>query len=327
MKKPFFFLLILLSGSICQLQARQSGYLKFEFNVDTAHVVLDNDVMGVLKIASGDSLRLPIGTHVIELYTPFDKEYLAFPNIRENTTSIISHEFREDNITLRTVQNNFAMADYLNANIIIVTDQNTEILYKGNSEGTGFASFNLPFGRHEFIIKNPDYGSGKLLITPNPARPLTVIQQYKKPSKNFARTYSFIPGLSQFYKKQKLKGSLLLTATGGFLYLGLKNQSRYNEESDYFDELVKQYNSATNETNASFLGDAVEAQQDVVKQIDNKRRFFLSSAILVYAYNIFDAFYSTPKGGYQQPNSLEFYLSGNSDLSMIQTNANIRYNF
>lgn len=321
MSNKFLVLAIPLLLTINGVVSAQSGYLKFEFNTDSAHLVLDNDVVGLVKIASGDSINLLVGTHIVELYTPFDKEYLSFPYIKQDTTITISHEFRTDNLTLRTVRNNFATADYLNANIIIITDENTNIIYEGNSVGFGFSSLNLPFGNHEIMIKNPDYGTSKIRITPNPARPLSVFLAYKKPDKLVSRTLSFLPGTSQMYKKQILKGSLLSVSTATLLIGSIKSSKNYNNELSEFNKLKQEYNQAFTEQEALRLGDLVTKKQKLVTKYDNRRRFFIGSLILVYAYNIYDAFASHPNGGYRtKQKPLEFYLSSkNSQLGVVNS--------
>ncbi len=305
-----WYLFIVFSLFIFQFStAQQSGYLKFEFNTDSAHLVLDNDVMGVMKIASGDSIRLPIGTHVVEVYTPFDVRYLEFPNVSSGTTTIVRYLFQSNNVSSESLYANYAAAEYWNANYAMQTDSDTDIYFDGEFKGTGFAFLDFKPGVNTIEFKNPYHKTSYVKIKYRNNKPLTLNEYFVKPIRKLAYSASLVPGASQIYKKQYTKGTLIFSGTSLFAYLWFRNNKKYSLENRDFINLTLRYNSATTESEALRLGDLVDKQHKILTTLDNKRQVYLSITMISYIYNIIDAFISKPNGGYYEAKPLNFYFS------------------
>ena len=166
-------------------------------------------------------------------------------------------------------------------------------------------------------IENPYRGTKEIELTNEPY--LQVLELYKKPTKQIAQTLSLIPGFSQVYKKQYLKGSVFLVSNMLAFNLYSKAVDEYSTEKDRFNLLVGEYNTTQNEVEAFELGNQLEALQSEIKDLDARKNLFLGTTIGLYALNIFDAFRSKPKGGYRTNNfNIEFE---------VDSDATVRFNF
>ena len=306
------------------VHAQETGFLKFEFNGDSIIVVLDRDIETKRSVASGDSLELVVGTHLIEAYHPFDFRTINSRFIYEDSTRILKYNF-QNNISKAAIKGNLASEQYYNANFMLMVDHDSEIYHLGELMGVGFAKLNSPLKQIELEIVNPDFGSKKIDFSTGQG--VSIYEHYRRPGELMAKTISVVPGASQIYKKQYLKGLGLSVASFSLLGIGLKKSNEYSEEKENFYSLRKRYNDARDEEQVFILGNLTERQQDVVTELDNQRKFLLGGAILVYAYNVFDAFTSSPTGGYYKKRRLEFYLSQEGKAYGYINQATIKVNF
>ncbi len=326
MRSFFIIILLLVLVPVTLIAQDKSGFIKFEFNTDSAYVIVGNDLFDAFKLASGDTLELKQGIRLLSFQTPFDKSETAFVQVFTDSTITYSHRFSDRNFGPATLTNNVAARHYYDANVIVLTDHDSDIYYNGEYQGTGFAKFNTDREIGDLEIENPDFGdSKKRLNIPEPR--LTFVSNKLRPDKSQSRIYSIFPGLSQFYKKQHLKSLLFVASTAAlFTYAGLKS-SDYKRELNVFHEYQEKYNNATSEQMALRLGDLAESQKSEVQRIDNQRQGLLLAGFLIYGYNIYDAFTSKPAGGYMKSRDLQFYLSQKEITGSIETVGTLRYNF
>ncbi|MDR9415591.1 MAG: DUF5683 domain-containing protein [Gracilimonas sp.] len=303
------------------------GSLKFEFNTDSAYVVLGNELFSAVKIASGDSLKLRTGVRLISLQTHFDKSETLFIKVHKDSTTTYSYTFKKNNYSPATLTNNIAARKYYNTNVMVLSDQDSDIFYNGEYQGTGFAKFNT-FGKiGELELRNPEFGHKKRRLNA-PEQKISFIESHLRPNKSTAIFYSILPGASQLYKKQHLKALIFgASAVTMFTFAGVKS-SNYHKELDVFYEFQEQYNNATTEQEALRLGNLTESQQNKVQRLDNQRRGLLIAGILIYGYNIYDAFTSKPTGGYMNKDKdLRFYLSTKEITGNLGAAGTFRYDF
>ena len=309
------------------LAQSNSGWLKFKFNTDSAYVVPGNILFDAIKLASGDSLELETGVRLFSLQTHFDKSDNLYLQVFKDSTVTYSHTFKESNFSPATLTKNVASRHYYDANVIVLTDEDSDIFYNDEYQGTGFAKFNIGENLEELEIRNPDFGHKKRrLNVPEPR--LIYIEDHRRPIKSESRFYSIIPGASQLYKKQHIKAFLFgASAATLFTFAGVKSFD-YHYELNVFHEYQESYENATSEQAALRFGDLTENQQTKVQRLDNQRRGLLLAGILVYGYNIYDAFTSKPAGGYRNKDKdLQFYLSQKEITGNVGTVGTLRYNF
>tara|TARA_R110000868_G_scaffold378658_7_gene644218 strand:+ start:13985 stop:14989 length:1005 start_codon:yes stop_codon:yes gene_type:complete len=322
MKKPCFLLLLF---TISSINAQEIGYIKFEFNIDSAVVVLDSDLLGRQTIGSGDSLRLITGTHLIQVYPPLDEKQESFKFVYPDSTVVMKFNFSNTNISTNAVDGNFASQDYFDSNFMLVTDRDSEIYLRGELIGTGFVKLNSLFRAIELTVKNPDFGSKSIDFSIGDG--VAVYEYYRRPSESLAKSLSVLPGISQFYKKQVLKGLGLSAATISLVALGISKTTEYSAEEKNFISLRNRYNDATDEQEAFLLGNLTEEQHDIITKLDTQRKLLFGSALLMYAFNIYDGYTSTPKGGYKNAKPLNFYLSIEDGTFGSVNTATLRVNF
>lgn len=318
-------LFILISTIHNHVTAQETGFLKFEFNVDSIVVVFDRDNVAARMIASGDSVELVTGTHIIEAYSPFDVKSITYRLVYKDSTRIIKYDFEVNNISKASITGNLATERELNANVLLMVDHDSEVYMGNRLLGAEFIKTNIPFKYVELTVRNPDFGSKTLSLNLEPG--INVFEHYRRPSELLSKTLSVVPGASQIYKKQVLKGTGLALVNLGLILATVNKTKEYKDAEREFFSLRKQYNDAIDEERAFILGNLTEEKQDEVVKLDNQRRVLLGSTMLVYAYNVFDALTSKPKGGYRNDRPLRFYLSQEVGTYGLTNQATIQLNF
>lgn len=307
--------------------SQEKGYLKFDVNVDSISIIVDNNFEEVKTISSEDSLFIGIGSRLINISTPFDTYYEKYVRILAKGTTIIKHSFDKNLAPILAIKKNNAAKKYYAADVMIVTDFDTEIFYEDSLIGIGFAKAETGIGISRFQLKNPDFGTSDFEIERSNTAFILPRKLYRRPHRSSARVLSFFPGASQFYKKQYGRSSILFTATTALIVMGANAHNTYQKELSIFNGLVSNYNKSTDEQRAFELGNLVDSQHEKVKKADNSRRIFIGAIISTYAFNIIDAFLKEPTGGYRKEKSLDFYLTRESGLIGNSTKATFSYHF
>jgi len=324
----FLLTILILSLSLTKIWAQNdTGWLKFKFNTDSAFVVPGNDLLDAIKLSSGDSLKFNSGIRLMSFQTHFDKSETVFIQIFTDSTVTYNHKFKDRNFRPDILTDNVAARRYYDANVIVLTDEDSDIYYNGEYQGTGFAKINTGQEIGNLKIENPDFGQSKRrLNVPEPK--ITFVEKKLRPVKSESRFFSILPGVSQLYKKQHVKAFLFgASAVSLFTFAGIKSK-KYNKELDVFHELDERYENATTEQEALRFGDLAENQLVIAEDINNQRKVLFLSGILIYAYNIYDAFTSHPAGGYMKDEKdLEFYLSQENVSGNVRASGTFRYNF
>lgn len=304
------------------IAAQDSGRVEIVFNAPSAYLVVDNDFDKIRSITSGESVTLLAGTRYISLALPHTKPSKTYVRVLKDSTIEYSVEFSHEELTPAVFNNNFATAAYYNANIMVLTDPDTEIFYSDSLVGSGFAIVNSEMRFPEItLIDNQGYKKNVSARIPGQ---FSVTEYYVRPEKAKSRSYSIVPGASQFYKNQPLKGLAFSLGSVGFATLSFLNSQKYNSDLDSYYKLLVEYRSTEVESEAFRLGNELEVANDDLRSLDRSRKLFLGLAITAYVGSIVDAFLSTPKGGYSNPKPIEFYL--NQDVigeSIIHT-ANVK---
>lgn len=305
----------------------RTGHIKFKINTDSAYVVIGNDYFTAQKVASGDTIKLNRGVRLLKLFTPYAKSGSLYTMVYADSVVTLNHIFKKGNLTPEDLSDNIAARYHYDANVMVLTDDDSDIYYKGSYLGTGFAAFNAPEEIGQIEVKNPDFGTSKRTIAVK-ERQINYVEEYNRPLKSFSKVYSFLPGASQLYKRQYEKSAALgLSNVALITFAALKNAA-YKDELDLFNKYNEDYQNASTEQDALRLGDIAEEQQDVVSKLDNQRRFLFLSALVLYAYNIYDGFTSKPAGGYlRKDKDLEFYLSQEQISGTLNPTGTLRYNF
>lgn len=308
---------------------KHSSYLKVNTNVDSLYISMLNKTRTTYKIANGDSLKIQPGVRVITLAHKKAEEIQYRRHFKDSTTIVLDHDFELSDPTVYTLTDNIATQPEYNSNLIVVSDEDSEIIINGEYYGFGATKVNMRTGPYEITIRNQYTGEHTQtgIILNNESDNAIVVDGYTKPVLGFARLLSVIPGTSQIYKRQKMKGYLLSSSFLLSGYFAIQKKQQYNSEFNIFNDLKEQYNNATNEQVALELGDQIERQQSVVKNQDNQRIALFSLTAIIYAFNIYDALTSKPEGGYRSNTDIDFYLNNEVVGNNRYTTLSMRYVF
>jgi hypothetical protein len=123
------------------------------------------------------------------------------------------------------------------------------------------------------------------------------LEEYFKPLKATSAIAGFLPGASQFYKGEPVKGlsaiALIGLATGFTIHY---NTQLGNREAE-FDVLRRNYDQATTESLALELGNRLDDAGSELTAIRNRRNIFRITAFVLYIANFVDAF-REPENGF-----------------------------
>ncbi len=305
----------------------QTGYVKFESNADSFKVVIDYNYLEVYNISNGDSIEIKAGLRFFRMSTPFTKDRFVTFNVKADTTLKLSYTAEGESISIYNLDNNVAAVDYYNANLILLTDGDTDIFYEDSYVGTGYAMINASNGNKSIRYVNK-YGYKKSVSYRVLSSRVTASSSFLKPTEKIVKSASVIPGASQILKRQHLKASLFLTGTVGSILYAIVNNNKLNSVSDEYNRTHFMYRSSTNEVTVSKLGDKLKELSDKAKKHENRKNIALGVALGTYIYNIYDGITSKPIGGFRDEKGLDFYFSNTEITNVgISSTATLKYNF
>ncbi|WP_428236245.1 DUF5683 domain-containing protein [Gracilimonas sp.] len=283
----------------------------------------------VIKIGNGDSVLIKPGNRLIEISHPNSEEWRTTKKITADSTTTIQHNFELRETSSETLKDNFATIQHYDANLFVISDDDSEIFIDDKFVGMGAVKLKRKTGPADIRIKNPYTGTNTYTakITNLPSEDGVVATVYSKPDRRLSQIRGLIPGLSQFYKQQKFKSTLL---SGGFLVLGgltLQRNHVYNKELSKFRKVRENYNNATNERLAFKLGNKLDRRHKIVKKRDNERLVLFTLTSLVYAFNLYDALFDIPVSGFRDETDIEFYFQSNSLSNQTFTSMTLKYAF
>jgi hypothetical protein len=122
-------------------------------------------------------------------------------------------------------------------------------------------------------------------------------QQYSKSQIQFA---GFMPGLSQYRKREYLKMTGVLGLMGVSMY---KMTDLWDAENPYmkqFSRVKKFYEYTQSEELALLSAKELKHLQSKIADIENEFRLWTGILLTTYALNVLDAFLMEPEGGYRK---------------------------
>lgn len=307
----------------------KNTYLKVVTNTDSLYVRSTDSENSILRIASGDSILYQPGNRMISISHPYGEELRTRKILEEGKTTVLEHSFKLTQPSTVNLSDNLATRPHYGSNLMIVSDDDSEININGEYLGLGAVKLNYRTGPVDVLINNPSTGehsySGK--ITNLSMEKAIVIDAYTKPVKSLSQVLGILPGLSQWYKGQRLKSALI---SGGFLAIGgitMERNAQYSRELTEFRRIERLYNRADTGAEALELGNQLEHQQTITKRFDNQRRVFLGLTSIAYIFNLYDAFFNEPKSGFRKKTDIEFYFQQNSISDQPFTSMTLKYAF
>lgn len=290
--------------NFCYAQKVQSpgkGYLELDLNISTesVYIVLNDNWDDWKAILIGEPVALPEGRQKVTVIAKGLQDATSYVDIKAGKTI-------HKNITMVNVNIDGTGSSYQwirnGVNFSIITDDDSEIFIDGKWIALGSFEVHIPLGKHKIEAVHPSGAKREKEVNINSYR-LTKLEMYNKPLEGRAKLLSLVPGGSQLYKKQSMKGYAFLGLTvTGFILAGVYEHS-YIQSNEEYEEINNSYRNSSKYTSEEVLlliAEKAEEQYKIAKNDAKIRDIFFYSAIGIYALNILDALLSTPQAGYRQ---------------------------
>jgi hypothetical protein len=282
-----------LSDSLASQRSTNMGSLRILTNLDTLFMVVDSNFAAAIPVRDSALVELSEGIHDVVLLHRQIEDFKSKVRILPDSIRDYKAIFKR----LSRTQEDFSRSGYPrvihNANLLILTDDESKIFVDSLYVGTGMLKSMLPKGVHRIMTESEKAGTTNREVTVSDAY-LAVREMYNRVP---AFTYGFgsaIPGGGQYFKNQYLKSGLLFCVTTGLWATSYMNHRQYVSDNDEYLRLREEYTKAATETDAMRLGTMVQSQYDRSRRTARNRIWLLLAGSAVYLYSVLDAIISPP---------------------------------
>jgi hypothetical protein len=294
------------------------GYLKISVNVDSFLVVLNQEFHNPIQFTNEDSISLETGYYSVLLAHPEYRDLRLGATIRSERPQRLVANFSRGARFDSTQSSYTRITEGIDYNITIQTDPNSLIIIDDSTYGRGYYSGDIGPYRHNIRVEHTGARpkSESVYIEPSGRSQLTL---YALPEKSKARWYGLIPGSSQVYKNQTIKGALFATTITASVVYGVLKQLNFSKQNSEYEDMLIQYETITDEQFALEYGNRVENQFNRVNNLASNRDYAIYAAAGLYIANILDALLSKPASGYRinvEPADFEAYANQGAGLSL-----------
>ncbi len=283
------------------------GYLNFKTNIDSFYVYVDGDIENYKKISRFDSLKLSVGTRKITISSEFIRDKTFDIEIVENTVMEYRINFGSK-ILIRDIllENSSYPRIYHRANLIVLTDDKSDIFIDGEWAGRGEVKVDTLIGLYVVETRHKHAGSSKKKIKVKSNR-LAILKMYNKPHRKASKLLSAFPGASQFYQKRRLIGIFIFGITVAGAVITHNYHQTFKDKNNEYEILLSNYRNANTEANALRLGDQLQSAFDSADDAAQIRNVFLYATLGAYALNLLDAILMKQKSGYRLERKFNLY--------------------
>jgi len=284
------------------------GYVMFSTEADSFFVVVNGDFNDpkFIESADTDNLKLETGTNYLTLIKPYHFDFNVNTDITADSTQTLDVNLRK----FRDNERNKYSSSYprlaWGGRVMVQSDSDTELFINGESAGLGMVVLNEP-DSYEISGKSFDGTTFRrtLEVTDDPE--FEIIDFYYRPDRRRAIEFSFIPGASQIYKRQRLKAGLFIGLTTTTIALALNERRKFIDADNRYAETGLDYVFETNPRRTLMLGNRLE-ELDVERNryLRNRNRFFAGLAA-VYVVNVIDGL-RRPRMGFREGVTFDPYL-------------------
>tara|TARA_R110002124_G_C8962150_1_gene514181 strand:+ start:3960 stop:4616 length:657 start_codon:yes stop_codon:yes gene_type:complete len=179
------------------------GSVILNFNTDSALTIINNQFREAKMIGSGDTLHLKTGLTSIKLSVIHDFLFEEIFVLKKDSTFSLTHQFKNQPLSKELLDGNYAARNAFGANLLIITDEQSNIVLNNKDIGTGYVFTNGLIGENNLVVSIPKHNSKFNFNTSNEFSnsdlSFKIIEQYVKPDKSRSRKIALIPGASQAY--------------------------------------------------------------------------------------------------------------------------------
>ncbi len=305
------------------------GYLSIEADVDSFFVVLDNNFKQAVQVSNNDTLAVATGRHSVRVIKKYYKDSIFKTEIKGGEVSRV----RTNLLTIKDLNKpSKKLSSYprlaWNASLVVKTDPEATIYINDKNVGTGIGSTNI-VGPAKIRTELPSgVSTSKFMVLKETSQAFYVEELYNKPEKGKAMRLSILPGASQIYQREYLKGYLLLGTTllGAGLYL--KKESDYQKQYDKYRKVLSGYAGYIDSGEPDKAQSAYQAalvEEDKANQIAKVRDYALYTTLGIYAFSLIDGLIK-PKNGYRKTIEIDPYIDFNRQ-TFNKAGLSASYNF
>ena len=296
MRKLFFIFISLIYSTYAFAQDVEKGGIVIKSNVEDHFLIIDNDFENAVRLSDSDTLFLDPGTYRFKLASPqsndfsFQEEILP-DSIIVKRVNLISRFYTHE-------LNSYAPL-FWKANLMVFSEESANIYVNNNRVGTSIAGVKTDREYAIITVNNGTYSATKTVrVLPSRLQVFTVTTL---PIKQKAIILSALPGASQVYKKQYVKGSAFLVGLISATTTAILFNNRFEEADKDFLRYRSLYNGSTNPIDVLRFGNLAEKSLNDAERYSELRNAALFTAGAVYLINIADGLLSKPKRGFFEP--------------------------
>lgn len=274
------------------------GYLKLDIlDHDSVYVVINEDFESVLKFASNDTLTLEPGLTDVRIIKQCYRDVHWSVSVDENKYKTLITSLIPVRNSNRLKKESSYPRIFWEANNFILSDPETDLYIDGIHVGREYAVIDTTGSFEVTGVHSSGKKFTKEFNTDDESF-FHFHEQYLRLSRTTSRALSFLPGGSQIYKKQYLKGFAFAAVTIGGLAVASIYESKYQDKWNEFFLIEFQYQSEKNHEEALRLGTKAEEAFNSSVRLSEIRDMVLYGTSLIYLANIVDGFIA-PKIGYR----------------------------
>lgn len=310
--------------SVTDTTSQKFGYIQFRVEPDTAYLYAGQNFEDPVILTDSTWFTLPVGSHRFLIFGEMIPDRRLNLNVQENDTLVYKIQVPEKTPSDRS----FATyaAHTWDANLMVFSDDETLISIFGTDHFSyGSLRANLEPGVHRVRFESSSGQNYELFLEVNSYQ-LKTYEKYFKPIEANARLAGVIPGASQFYKQQHLKGISAIALMGVTAGLTFYYDSKLSSGNDELFDIRQQYIQANSEQLALELGNQLDEIRNEVTGYKNRRNVFRIAAILVYAASFVDAF-REPENGFAKKRTFNPYRDFSVDFNQEFVEARVHINF
>lgn len=283
------------------------GYVFFQTDVDSFYVAVDEDFDHAPYISSQDSLTLSPGRHTIRIIKKYYMDNFFNVNVKPNLRGAIVFEMRPFDKPEDQKKRSSYPRLHWGALAVVKTDPEADLYMDGTFVGKGVGMIDST-GTFDIQSRFP---SGKVLSktidTQKQLTPFHVYELFHRPDRKTSLLLSLLPGATQIYQREKIKGYGLLASTLIGSGLAVKFHIDFANTYRTFKRTRTRYTSSSEPSQALELGDLAERQLRQANKVADKRNILLYATTAVYLYNIIDAWIK-PNVGYRKTVRIDPYI-------------------
>ena len=195
---------------------------------------------------------------------------------------------------------------HYDANLSIAANPETRLYVDGIQAGTGKVMLTLPPGIYRVKSEEPGAGNRTRRIELTDTR-LVHLNMHIQPTRGEIRLLSWIPGASQYRKREITKSAAFAATVYGGMVTSVILHNRWKSRQNEFNRLRDEYWLANNESEVIRLGEQARSAEKRANNTGRQLTWAIGATAVLYAWNVFDGL-QTPRMGYLTEDTFNPYI-------------------